>query len=88
VQFDAPEPLLGAAQFYAFGDWGAAIDVNRLRDGRPFQSLASAGFGARVDVTRWLTLTPEVAFQLAGRPVDTASQQRQTRFLIGAIARF
>ena len=82
------EPFLGTAQFYGFGDWGAAIDRFRVRDGRPFEQLASVGAGARIDVTQWLTITPEVATQVAGRPSDTRRRERETRFLIGATARF
>lgn len=79
------EPLMSA---YLFGDWGVAIDRDRLRDGRRWESLASVGIGARIDLTTWLTLTPELAQQVGGRPADTASGRKETRAFIGAIARF
>lgn len=78
-------PLMSA---YVFGDWGAAIDRDRARDGRRWESLASAGIGARIDVATWLTFTPEIAQQLRGRPSDTASGKQETRGYLGAIVRF
>jgi hemolysin activation/secretion protein len=78
-------PLMSA---YLFGDWGAAIDRDRTRDGRRWESLASVGIGARIDVASWLTFTPEIAHQLRGRPSDTASGRQETRGYLGAIVRF
>jgi hemolysin activation/secretion protein len=78
-------PLMSA---YLFGDWGAAIDRDRTRDGRRWESLASVGIGARIDVATWLTFTPEIAHQLRGRPSDTASGRQETRGYLGAIVRF
>jgi hemolysin activation/secretion protein len=78
-------PLMSA---YIFGDWGAAIDRDRARDGRRWESLASAGIGARIDVATWLTVTPELAHQLRGRPADTARGRQETRGYLGAIVRF
>lgn len=73
---------------YLFGDWGAAIDRARTRDGDRWEHLASAGIGARIDLAQWLTLTPEVAQQLGGRPADTSSGDKETRAYLGAIVRF
>ncbi|WP_439580436.1 ShlB/FhaC/HecB family hemolysin secretion/activation protein [Elioraea sp.] len=78
-------PLMSA---YIFGDWGAAIDRDRNRDGRRWESLASVGIGARIDLATWLTVTPEIAHQLRGRPSDTASGKQETRGYLGAIVRF
>lgn len=78
-------PLMSA---YVFGDWGAAIDRDRTRDGQRWESLASVGVGARIDVASWLTFTPEIAHQVRGRPADTASGRQETRGYLGAIVRF
>ncbi len=78
-------PLMSA---YIFGDWGAAIDRDRTRDGRRWESLASVGIGARIDLTTWFTITPELAQQVGGRTSDTATGRKETRAFIGAIARF
>lgn len=78
-------PLMSA---YLFGDWGAAIDRDRTRDGRRWESLASVGIGARIDVATWLTVTPEIAQQMRGRPSDSASGKQETRGYLGAIVRF
>lgn len=81
-------PAFTAAELYAFGDWGRAYDRNIARDGQQWETLASAGVGARLDVRDWLTLTPEVAWQLKGTPTDTSDDDRELRFFLGAIARF
>ncbi|WP_337875531.1 POTRA domain-containing protein [Elioraea sp.] len=81
-------PLAPLMSAYIFGDWGAAIDRARGRDGERWEHLASVGIGARLDLTTWLTLTPEIAQQVGGRPADTARGRRETRAFIGAIARF
>jgi hemolysin activation/secretion protein len=79
---------IAAVELYAFGDAGAAYDKDGDRDGDAWESLASAGFGARIDVQPWLTITPEIVRQLDGTPTDTASGDLETRALIGIIARF
>lgn len=66
-------PAFAAAELYAFGDWGRAYDRNIARDGQQWETLASAGVGARLDVRDWLTLTPEVAWQLKGTPPTPAT---------------
>lgn len=80
-------PELGL-QGYVFGDWGAAIDRSVDHDGRRWETLASTGFGLRVDITQRLSINPEVAFQVAGRPADTARGERGARFLIGSVLRW
>jgi hemolysin activation/secretion protein len=77
-----------AAELYAFGDYGRAYDRSIERDGEAWEELASVGFGARIDVRPWLTLTPEIARQTAGVATDTTDPDHETRFYIGAIARF
>jgi hypothetical protein len=47
------------------------------RRGRPPARLAA-----------WLTLTPELAHQVGGRPADTARSEKETRAYLGAIVRF
>ncbi|TVQ34921.1 MAG: ShlB/FhaC/HecB family hemolysin secretion/activation protein [Geminicoccaceae bacterium] len=76
------------ALLYGFGEWGSAIDRSDRRDGQQWEVLGSAGLGARIDVTPYLTLTPELARQIAGRPADKANNSRETRFFIGVVARF
>lgn len=87
----APERLRDAvqsAELYVYGDYGRAWDRSLARDGEQVETLASWGFGARIDVRPWLTLTPEVARQLEGTATDTTETGLETRFYIGAIARF
>jgi hemolysin activation/secretion protein len=79
---------IAATELYAFGDYGKAYDRSVDRDGQHWETLASAGIGARIDVRPWLTLTPEIARQLEGIPTDTTDPDLETRFYIGAIARF
>lgn len=81
-------PFAPLMSVYLFGDWGAAIDRAKTRDGDRWAHLASAGIGARLDLAQWLTLTPEIARQLGGRPADTASGDKETRAYLGAIVRF
>jgi hemolysin activation/secretion protein len=83
-----PETLPLALQAYVFGDWGAAIDRSINRDGRQWETLASAGAGMRIDITQSVSINPELAFQVAGRPADTARGERGARFLIGAVVRW
>jgi hemolysin activation/secretion protein len=77
-----------AAELYAYGDYGEAYDRDGERDGMRWEPLGSAGVGARIDVRDWLTVTPEVARQLDGRPTDTTDRDLETRYYIGAVARF
>ncbi len=77
-----------AAEVYGYLDYGRAHDRDRDRAGTRRESLGSAGIGVRWDVTPWLTLTPEVARQLVGRPSDTRDRRRETRFYLGAVSRF
>ena len=80
--------LVSALQIYGFGDWGQAYDRSDARDGEQWDTLGSIGGGVRIDVTPWLTVTPEVAFQVAGAPADRINQDRETRFFISAVGRF
>ena len=66
----------------------AAIDRTDTRDGDTWEQLSSAGFGARIDLSTWLTLTPEIAQQMSGRPSDTSSGDLETRAYLGATVRF
>jgi hemolysin activation/secretion protein len=77
-----------AVELYAFNDYGRAYDRTAARDGEQWESLGSFGLGARIDVRPWLTLTPEIARQSEGVATDTTDPDHETRFLIGAIARF
>ena len=61
------------------------LDRPRRRHRR---DLGSVGIGARIDVRPWLTLTPEIARQTDGIATDTTDPDHETRFFIGAIARF
>ncbi len=79
---------VSAVQFYAFGDYGRARDKSEDRDGQPWETLASTGIGARIDINDRFTLTPEIARQLEGVATDTTRTGLETRFYIGAIARF
>ena len=58
------------------------------RDGDRWETLASAGVGARIDLRDWLTITPEIARQTRGVATDTTDPDHETRFYIGAVARF
>jgi hemolysin activation/secretion protein len=80
--------LLEATELYGFVDYGRAYDRSLDRDGDRWQTLASAGIGARIDVRDWLTITPEIARQLQGVATDTTDPDHETRFYIGAVARF
>ena len=79
---------LEAAELYVFADHGRAYDRSIERDGEAWESLGSVGIGARIDVRPWLTLTPEIARQTDGVATDTTDPDHQTRFYIGAVARF
>jgi hemolysin activation/secretion protein len=84
----ALDDAVEAAQFYAFGDWGQAVDRRADRDGDRWETIASVGLGVRIDVTPWLTVTPEVVRQLSGAPVDRLNDDEETRFFITAVGRF
>ncbi len=77
-----------ATELYVFGDYGAAYDRSIDRDGESWQRLGSVGFGARIDVTPWLTLTPEIARQTSGVATDTTDPDHETRAYLGVVARF
>lgn len=79
--------ILGG-QLYAFGDYGQARDRTAERDGDRWEELGSVGLGLRVDVSESVTLTPEIAVQVAGRPSDRTNPNRETRFFLSAVARF
>jgi hemolysin activation/secretion protein len=86
-QFDLPGGG-AAAEVYLFGDQGRARDRSRARDGERWEGLASVGIGARIDIKPWLTVLPEIVRQLDGDVADRAGRRRETRFLVGAVARF
>jgi len=88
VQGAALDRLAAGAELYAYGDYGQAYDRDDDRDGARWETLGSAGIGARIDVRPWLTITPEIARQLEGVPTDTRDPSLETRFYIGAVARF
>ena len=75
-------------ELYAFSDYGRAFDRSTAHDGETAEDLGSVGIGARIDVRPWLTLTPEIARQTNGIATDTTDPDHETRFYIGAIARF
>lgn len=77
-----------AAEVHVFTDWGRAYDRSLARDGDRWEDLGSVGVGARVDVRPWLSITPEVVRQVSGTPADTSDGERETRFFLGATARF
>lgn len=79
---------LRAAQLYAFADYGSAYDRAIQRDGDAWEDLGSVGIGARIDVTPWLTVTPELTRQTTGIATDTTDTGLETRAYIGVIARF
>lgn len=67
---DHPFGLIRKAQLYAFLDGGT---VGNLKGGYGGGSLASAGAGARADLTRSLGATVEVAVPLTGIRYDTGT---------------
>jgi hemolysin activation/secretion protein len=78
-----------AAEIYGYGDGGRARDRSEARDGDRWESLASVGIGARIDLTPNVTLTPEIAQQIEGRPSDRPGRSGgETRGFIGVVARF
>ncbi len=92
VRHSVAPQYLGTAvdrvEIYGYGDYGRAYDRSADRDGDKGETLASAGIGARIDVRPWLTITPEISQQLEGIPTDTTDPDHETRFYIGAVARF
>jgi hemolysin activation/secretion protein len=82
------EAAVDAAELYAFGDWGRAYDRSISRDGDQWEELGSVGIGARVDIRPWLSVTPEIVRQVSGTPADTSDGDLETRFFLGATARF
>lgn len=82
------DAVLAGAELFGFADYGQARDSSAARDGRQWETLGSAGFGARLDLTEDLTLTSQVAFQTAGRPNDNRNDDREARFLVSLIKRF
>lgn len=85
---DALGQVAEAATIYAFADYGRARDKTDARDGDIEEELGSIGIGAQVSVNDWLSLTPQIVRQVAGIPNDTPDAERETRFLIAAVARF
>jgi hemolysin activation/secretion protein len=77
-----------AAELYAFGDYGQAYDRSFDRDGNKWETLASFGIGARIDLSDGITVIPEVARQLEGFNSDSDDGDLETRFLISIVARF
>lgn len=88
VELPAWQDIQSGMLVYGFGEWGSAIDRSDRRDGQQWEVLGSAGLGARIDLGAHVTLTPELARQIAGRPSDRSDPSRETRFLFGAVARF
>lgn len=75
-----------AWQAYTFLDGGWVKDQDVDFDDE--NELASAGFGVRLNLTPNLFVNPEIARQVVGHPTDTSHHGRETRALIGVIARF
>ena len=80
--------VVEAVELYGFFDYGRAYDRSIERDGNQWETLASTGIGARIDLRDWLTITPEIARQTQGVATDTTDPDHETRFYIGAVARF
>jgi hemolysin activation/secretion protein len=85
LRYDVKRPLgiVDRAQFYAFGDGGV---VRNLSNGTGGGSLASAGGGLRVDISRAIGATAEVAVPLTGPRYDTGN--RQPRINLGVSTAF
>ncbi len=77
-----------AVELYGFTDYGRAYDRSEEHDGTTSENLGSVGIGARIDVRPWLTITPEIARQTDGTATDTTDPDHETRYYIGAVARF
>ncbi|MFT3973746.1 MAG: POTRA domain-containing protein [Amaricoccus sp.] len=87
-QVEMPEKMAQAMELYAFADYGRAYDRSAARDGIKTERLGSFGLGARIDLTNWLTLTPEIARQSTGTASDTTDPDYETRFYVSLVARF
>lgn len=83
-----PADRAEAMELYAFADYGRAYDRSAARDGATVERLGSFGIGARIDLTSWLTLTPEIARQAVGTATDTTDPDHETRFYLSLVARF
>jgi hemolysin activation/secretion protein len=83
-----PERVAAAMELYAFADYGRAYDRSGARDGATVERLGSFGIGARIDLTDWLTLTPEIARQSTGSATDTTDRDHQTHLYLSLVARF
>jgi hemolysin activation/secretion protein len=85
LRYDVRRPfgIADRAQLYAFGDGGV---VSNLSNGFGGGSLASAGGGVRVDFSRVVGATAEVAVPLTGPRYDTGN--RQPRFNFGLSTSF
>ncbi|WP_375230501.1 ShlB/FhaC/HecB family hemolysin secretion/activation protein [Roseobacter sp. S98] len=85
---DALGSFAEAADVFAFVDYGRAYDRSIARDGIQWENLGSVGIGARIAVTPWLSLTPTIVRQISGTANDTTDTSAETRFFLGAVARF
>lgn len=85
LRFDIKRPLgiADRAQLYAFGDGGV---TRNLANGFGGGSLASAGGGLRVDFSRSIGATAEIAVPLSGPRYDT--RNRQPRINVGISTAF
>ncbi|MBW4707474.1 hypothetical protein KX928_06710 [Roseobacter sp. YSTF-M11] len=77
-----------AANVYAFIDYGRAYDRSLSRDGQQWENLGSIGVGAQISLNTWLSVTPQIIRQISGTPRDTSDPSQETRFIVGAVARF
>ncbi|MGN6819866.1 MAG: ShlB/FhaC/HecB family hemolysin secretion/activation protein [Sphingomonas sp.] len=79
LRYDVKRPfgIADRAQLYAFGDGGV---VRNLSNGFGGGSLASAGGGVRVDFSRVIGATAEVAVPLSGPRYDTGNRQPRLNF--------
>lgn len=83
-----PDRPVDAVELYGYGDFGQTYDRTDQRDADQWESLGSVGIGALIDVRDWLTITPEISRQVEGIATDTTDPSHETRFYIGAVARF
>jgi hemolysin activation/secretion protein len=78
-----------AAEVYGFFDYGEVQNRRATeRDIPGTETIGSVGLGARIDLSDWLSITPEIARQVSGRAVDTTDEDLETRAFIGLVARF
>ncbi|WP_299736022.1 POTRA domain-containing protein [uncultured Roseobacter sp.] len=85
---DSLGTVADAASLYAFIDYGRAYDRSIARDGQQWENLGSIGIGAQISLNTWLSVTPQIVRQISGTPRDTVDPSQETRFFIGAVARF